>query len=155
MPCENIKVIENSPIENVGVKELTLLFDAKWRDILPKGFRLVDKEHKIYGSFTNNFDRCGRIDYIFRKGEIDYITEVELGYDNGEIWTVFKVLAYKNAYLIDNAYIKSKQVRALAILNSVVFHPNSANILIMSGIDYIFIDQNAQVFRSSLKENEY
>jgi hypothetical protein len=138
-------------IETVDTKQLTAYFKENWKNILPYGFDLIDSEHRLYGSLDENCSKRGVCDYVFKYKHYDFITEVELGYNCTEFWSCFKVVAYREAYLLDNPIIKKSKVKCLVVLNSEIYHPNFRNILCMSGLNYIFLNQNGEVFKCDIE----
>ena len=129
---------------------MTRYFKDNWKKILPEGFDLIDDEHPVYGSLNNNGKVLGRTDYLFKYRHLNFITELELGKDKTEFWSAFKVLAYKNAFLLDNPMLRKHEVRPLVVLNSSNFTPNIRNVLIMTDIDYIFLTQNCEIYKMDI-----
>lgn len=125
--------------------ELTKYFEDNYKTILP-GFLLEGKEFNVWGSLTDfqdDDDSRGVIDYIFKRGKNYYITEVDF---TGRKWHVFKVFAYRAAFIIDrNRRITDPEVRCLAIISDRAWTHNLRNIFAILNISWVVLNTNGEV----------
>jgi len=129
----------------MNAEQLTKYFRNNYNKLLPE-LTLLIKEKSVYGSvrdYSKKNEQSGQIDFIFRKGNVRYITEVDMSSDR---WHCFKILAYRSAYIIDDPTARKELVKCLVIISEKIWNPNQRNILAFLNISWVVLNEQGEVF---------
>jgi hypothetical protein len=128
---------------------LTNIVKKNILDIAGKlGYEYIGEEIPVFGTLSYDYTKRGVMDYLFKQkkfGNIQYtLVEAELCQDLSEIWSSFKVLAYKSAFCLDRG-LKLNDVKCMVFLHSENYHPNIRNIMAISDVKAIFFNDNGEI----------
>jgi hypothetical protein len=125
-------------------------FDISKEFFRKYNLEVISNEVKVFGTLCYDLKFTGRMDFLLKQCKKYYCCELELAKERKEFWASFKVIGYKNALLLDRG-LKQSQVGCLVILHQNIYHPNMRNIFACADIDFMFINDYFDVFKSSLE----
>jgi len=136
---------ENYKIAREGLNPLTNYVNINIEKIAGiLRYEYVAEEFSVYGTLSNDYTKRGVIDYLFKQASRYTLVEAELCNNSSEVWSSFKVIAYKSAFCLDRG-LKLWEVKCMVFLHDENYHPNIRNILAVSDIKAVFFNDTGQI----------